>query len=289
MLTSHLQGQSAGAESVDIHNFAYYQDPIVNGFYMMSGTAGLQGNPDATHTNFTFVASHVGCGGLNATGEIDCMRKVPVETIQDFWSQYADNGTLPGLDFGPIPDEKIIFSNYSQRYAMGAVSKVPAIVSTNAYEGVSLAGPYNLTSGPAMSVAIATTLELVCSAHNTSVLRAQAGLSTYRYQFAGNFSDVSILPWLNAFHGSDIPMVFGSYADFNGPGTPFEEIVSREMQDFVLEFMRNPVTGPKSMSWPEYRSGKLLRFGADGNVLSNVSTTAVDGACFGQGPYDPTP
>jgi hypothetical protein len=33
----------------------------------------------------------------------------------------------------------------------------------------------------------------------------------------------------------------------------------------------------------------MLRFGAGGKVVQNVSVNAVDGACFGIGTYNPTP
>jgi hypothetical protein len=58
-----IWGQSAGASAVDIHNYAFYDDPIAHAFYSESGNA--LGTSDAgvdwDHTNFTFVAKNVGC------------------------------------------------------------------------------------------------------------------------------------------------------------------------------------------------------------------------------------
>lgn len=113
-----LWGQSAGSISVDMYNFAYPDDPVVGGFIMDSGTAesGLT-SADTPHTNFTFVAENVGCGGLKAdpAKELECMRGVDATKIRDFLASYAESGDSPSLGFNPVPDGKIVFSNYTQR------------------------------------------------------------------------------------------------------------------------------------------------------------------------------
>jgi hypothetical protein len=93
---------------------------------MSSGTALLPNiaSSDRLHSNFTFVASHLGCGGLNASEEVSCMRKVSVADIENFVGQYQDNSSLinnsqPPIRFTPVPDEILVFSNYTDRYAKG--------------------------------------------------------------------------------------------------------------------------------------------------------------------------
>jgi hypothetical protein len=94
---------------------------------MQSGTVFLPlASKDAKKSNFTFVASHVGCGGLNASDELACMRKVPMSKIENFVGQYQDNSTLvnpsqPPIMFTPIPDGKVVFANYTDRYGKGCV------------------------------------------------------------------------------------------------------------------------------------------------------------------------
>lgn len=113
-----LWGQSAGSISVDMYNFAYPDDPIVGGFIMDSGTAesGLV-SADTPHSNFTFVAENVGCSGLSedSAKELECMRGVDAIKISDFIASYAESGSSPSLGFNPVPDERVVFSNYTQR------------------------------------------------------------------------------------------------------------------------------------------------------------------------------
>jgi hypothetical protein len=35
------------------------------------------------------------------------------------------------------------------------------------------------------------------------------------------------------------------------------------MQDFVMEYMKDPVQGSKMMGWEDYKSDQLLRFASD--------------------------
>jgi carboxylesterase type B len=296
------KGQSAGSTSVDFQNFAFPSDPIAAGSLMSSGTALLPSiaSSDQSHSNFTFVASHLGCGGLNASAEINCMRNVSVADIENFVGQYQDNSSInplqPSIRFTPVPDEILVFSNYTDRYAKGAFSKRPAIITTTADEGTLLipvpADP--ITTSANQTAANAVTVGLfVCPAAYSSVLRTRHGLTTYRSQFAGNFSNVSPLWWLGAYHTSDLQMLFGTYQDYFGLGgegnTPLEIATSNVMQDFVLAFMKDPDHGPASLGWPKFANGGMLRFGADGKAVQNVSINAVDGVCYNQSPYDYNP
>ncbi len=61
---------------------------------------------------------------------------------------------------------------------------------------------------------------------------------------------------MGAYHASDIPMVFGTYAA-QTPGrvgaveliTPFEPRVAEAMQDHVLAFMEDPENGLRRRGW----------------------------------------
>ena len=124
-----LWGQSAGAGSVDYYNFAYPEDPIVTGLIMDSGTAlhpTLLTN-DPTHTNFTFVAGQLGCGGLNAGAELNCMRNVSFNEIESFLKNYNENGIAPSLNFSPVPDDVVTFSNYTARALAGNYTKLVSL------------------------------------------------------------------------------------------------------------------------------------------------------------------
>jgi carboxylesterase type B len=280
-----LWGQSAGAASVDFNNFAFYDNPIVTGFFGQSGTAMLPiTSADTTHSNFSFVASQLGCDHSNPAKELECMRQVSWEDIEAFVGGYTDNGTMPAVAFGPIPDEKIIFPDYPKRYKQNKVSQRPAIFSNCQDEGNSLVTYHH--SGIDEKAARELTLNaFLCPSTETSKLRTQAGLTTYRYEYAGNFSNVSPLPWMGPYHASDLPMLFATHQDYtNGEGhsTPFEYAVSERMEDLVFSFMLDPESGPEKHGWPNYASGKMLKFGADGKVMQTVSVQSVDGVCSAQ-------
>jgi carboxylesterase type B len=119
-----LWGQSAGAGSVDYQNFAFPDDPIVSGFVSDSGSvyAGLV-SVDYNHSSFSAVAEHFNCFTSDPAVELSCMRKVPQTDIENFTGFYSQSSPI---NFFPIPDEKLVFSNYTERYEEGLVSKKPA-------------------------------------------------------------------------------------------------------------------------------------------------------------------
>lgn len=128
-----IWGQSAGSVSVDYYNFAYPTDPIVTGLIMDSGTALLPiASEDTTHSNFTFVADHVGCSGLGADSaqQLACMRGVNADTIEDFFAGYQESGAVPAIAFSPIPDGEIVFENYTERALAGEQAKIVCPIPT---------------------------------------------------------------------------------------------------------------------------------------------------------------
>jgi hypothetical protein len=124
-----LFGQSAGSVSVDLYNFAYYEDPIVSGFIMESLTAQLPvWSKDYEHTNFTFVAENLGCGNLDPVAELECMRhNVTAGAIEDFVANRSLAGTTPALNFRQIADGKTAFLNYTERAQGGFISKIVSL------------------------------------------------------------------------------------------------------------------------------------------------------------------
>lgn len=102
-----LWGQSAGAGATDRYLFAHPKDPIIRASVSSTGVAlGRAGNTDYAGSNFTFVAKHLGCDFENKKTELECMRHVPMERIENFVGQYQDNSTLlypsqPKISFTP--------------------------------------------------------------------------------------------------------------------------------------------------------------------------------------------
>lgn len=144
-----LFGHSAGAISIDYYQYAYTHDPIISGFILTAGNAFVPGTATVNnYSNFTTIAEIVGCGNSSAKAQLACMRTVSAVDLQ--LAQYNYNAT-PALNFAPIADEKIVFSNYTARTLAGNFSKLvsrtptllrlmltwskPAIMGCNSDEG----------------------------------------------------------------------------------------------------------------------------------------------------------
>ncbi|KAJ7211115.1 Alpha/Beta hydrolase protein [Mycena rebaudengoi] len=297
-------GQSAGAMSVDYHSFAYYSDPIARGYFMQSGDAFLGPlagfvTQDAAHTNFSFMASQFGCDLSDGTAELECMRRIPFDKIENFVGQYAQNGTQPALSFGLVADEKIVFSDYAARAAAGKVARVSSIISNCANEMSALV-PFpveNLPAGPDEPTVLALDIAFwVCPTANTTVLRNALDIPVFRFQNAGTYPNLNPLSWLGGYHASDLPIAFGTYGLLTdlGPTTHFEVAVSLAMQDHILAFVKDPHRGPQKIGWQPLNAsaphgGTLIRFGADKKVVQYVDGDEVDGVCKGIGTYNQFP
>lgn len=291
-----LWGQSAGSQSVDYHNYAFWDNPISKSSFSQSGTA-LKSLPslDYSQSNFTFVAKNLGCDFPDdPAAELECAQQVPMAEILYWLNSYKDK---PSVSFVPIADEVLLFSDYAARAAAGKISPNPAIFSDCVNNDASLSAfP---TSDPAgglnqTKVVSGTLSGWVCPTANTSIIRAAANLTTYRYQYAGNFSSQEPYQWLGGYHAGDLVMNFGTYSygctncTTNHPEV--EKATSEAMQDYILAFMKDPVKGPPAMGWLPYTyGGNVLRFGADNIAVQNASGYDIDGPCYGNGTYNSFP
>ncbi|KAI0165253.1 alpha/beta-hydrolase [Hypoxylon sp. FL1284] len=292
-------GHSAGGVSADVLNFAYHDEPLAAGFYLMSGTAARtfsQGD-NALQNNFTYVAKELGCDFEDdPVAEVECMREVPASLITNFIGHYADDKKKPSLFFRPTVDFKVIFENYTERAELGLLSKAPALVTLTANEKSSLIKyPVdNLIGGPNKTEVDEGTLEeFVCPAFNSTNERAMNNLTTYRYQYAGNYSNLTPLSWMGAYHGADIPLIFGSY-NISGNATDLERQAAETMQDYVLAFLEDAENGLRNLGYLPCGSAQegdqpMVRFSAGVNIVENITSAEVDDACLGEGSYDSDP
>ncbi|KAK8138851.1 hypothetical protein PG984_002231 [Apiospora sp. TS-2023a] len=255
-----IWGQSAGSVAVDYYNFAYADDPIVGGFILNSGTAHLNQlmSNDVVYSNFSFVAEGLGCGNQpNAASELACMKKVPAEKLENFVATYEDSGDSPSITFAPMVDEKLVFGNYTDRAARGALSTLPALITHNAQEGLFIA-PYTI-DGPDPEIADGLSRTFFwCPTYKTTKERLAAGRVTHRAFYNGNFTNISPRPWMGAWHGSDLPLAFGTHADFRGNSTALEIETSHAIQDAYVAFVKDPVNGLNEMGWAAYTAPGVL-------------------------------
>ena len=169
-------GESAGAIAVDYLDFAYFLDPIVSGRIMASGTALFapqyqRQSADFAHTNFIAVSKALGCG--RASSQVECLRNVSWQEIEG----YLATAEAQTIKFLPVTDENLIFSNYSRRYDMNALSAVPAIIGTNRYELNALAMK-NASTEYEKDLAALTDSSFLCTASATSRFREASSRMT---------------------------------------------------------------------------------------------------------------
>lgn len=85
---------------------------------------------------------------------------------------------------------------------------------------------------------------------------------------------------MGAYHSSELPMLFGTYADIGGARTFFQEQTSHAMQDLWLELAKNPENGLANAGWPKYTSGSM-------EILSGaVNETEVTHYATPKGPIE---
>ncbi|KAF2768105.1 carboxylesterase, type B [Teratosphaeria nubilosa] len=276
-----LWGQSQGAALTHLYTLAWPENPLVAKFGMISTppsvTLNLTEEGDV-YQDFDIVAKALGCNyGIDSQAELDCMRQVSWLQIEEWYNRY--NGT-PSTSFSNyIPDEKYIFSNESARYAAGKVAKGPAIRSDVAREQM------NENS----TITEEVEEQWVCTALDDSSARQKLGLETYRYYYGGNFSNISPVPYLGAFHTTDLPMIFGTYNISRGdptiPISALEIETSRTMQDYLLAFLKNstPTAMEASVGWRPFNAnethgGTMLEFGKEVPV-KNITGDYLEAGC----------
>lgn len=146
--------------------------------------------------------------------------------------------------------------------------------------------PYS-PSGPDPALAEAALLQtFFCPATESSRLRQKAGLPTYRYEYAGNWTNLSPTPWLGAFHSAELPMLFGTHPNFRGESTDLEYETSHAMQDAWVAFARDGVQGLEGVGWSEYETigeATVREFGDD-VAAKDVSLSELEGKCNGAAP-----
>ncbi|KAF2845552.1 alpha/beta-hydrolase [Plenodomus tracheiphilus IPT5] len=243
-----LFGQSAGAMGVDKYAYAYPNDPIVKGFIAQSGTASSGNSNDPTNSNFTYVASQLGCESSNKDDEFACMQEKDAKDIIGVYNKYnATSNEGRPLSFNPSPDGVTSFANYTDRQVRGLFARLPTILSQVNNEGASLvpfipAGP-NQTAVDAFTRNIAT-----CPGAQGALARKNFGVPVWRARYFGEWPNLNPFPWLHAYHSSDIPMIFGT-SDLRGRDSPAEVDTSRYIQSAWGAFARDPEHG---LNWPTY-------------------------------------
>lgn len=277
-----LFGQSAGASSTDFFSYAWWNDPLVSGLIIQSGAVG---NNKVTYSegtsNFSYVASQVGCGDLGKDEELKCMQGLDAGKILKIYETYnATENEGKSLGFGASVDEETIFSNFSDRRARGLVAKLPVIIGNTDNEYASLYSPFTVHGPNDTEIEQLSNATFACPAAVSSNFRAEFGVPTYRYRYFATFPNLNPFPWLGAYHSVEIPIVFGT-SHFSGPDTDAEKEFSRYMQGAWAAFAKDPAKGLEAYGWPRYAVGteSLVLLGKN-NVTMQVGNAAeYDAVC----------
>jgi len=193
------------------------------------------------------------------------------------------NATADAM-FAPTIDEKIIFSDYPARAAAGQFAKKPYLIGNADYE----AGVFKI-SLPLTDEAwiFADLLSFTCPARDAAQARSALGLPTWRYRWFGEFPNtrLTLNPDSAAWHGSELPIVFGTAADVSGaPNTAAEDSIIALLQGAWATFAKNPTSGLSSapFNWPLYSPSttSLVRLGFNNeSTASFVAPSTFDDGC----------
>ncbi|KAF4475771.1 triacylglycerol lipase V precursor [Fusarium agapanthi] len=296
-----LWGESAGAYATDGYLFAWTRDPIVKGVIADSGNAlAIEGSlGDArNHSTFSIAAKHLDCGNLSPKKELQCMRGVTEHKLKEYLQAELGQGGAAddGLSFSLIPDNVTAFTNYTERITAGSFKfpeNIPLLIGTNTNEGAAVI-PFNFpgyktaTEIPANLKLIANGfgLNLQCTTLKENRMRSEAGARTFQYLYAGNFTNISPLPWLGAYHTAELPLIFGTH-EIEGPSTKFERKVSERMQDLYLRFASDPVHRLEKDGWPATQAqlgrSKLVKWAGNGKVEQIVGAKKLIDECAKNG------
>jgi len=275
-----LWGQSSGAIAIAYQTATYRKNPIANSAILSSGNEFIDIlTHDPKHGNFSFVANHFGCPP-SPSEELACMRNVDAHALVSFLREQFENGTQAPLTFSPIVDNITAFAPGQ----MSPVADIPVLIGSTEQDG-NVFVPYN-PGGVDESTADALTMEyFFCTAYRAAQARITAGTSgemgmgrAYRYLYTGNFSNISPRPWMGAWHGSELPLVFGTHGLYRGKSTELEEETSRVMQDVWVEFVATGGKVPSVRGWDELgREGGVVGFG--NGAARVVDLQEMEGKC----------
>ncbi|KJA28805.1 hypothetical protein HYPSUDRAFT_196967 [Hypholoma sublateritium FD-334 SS-4] len=287
-----IAGQSAGGTAVDAYTFAHPNDTIVKGVIEQSGRqAFIVFCGICDHTDWTRVASAVGCGGDGTLQQMTCMRTIAAPILEQ-----AVMST--GASFNLVLDNVTIHEDFQARADKGNLLRVPLLVGSTAHEeDIFLVARQLSTTGliiPALTEIYSDASSGfigTCPSSATAAQRLNMGVPTFRYQYEGVFRSLSTRPDLRAYHSAEIPMIFGTYnstvIDGGVPASAEQIALSKYMQSAWVAFARDPVGGLPSVGWPLYNpnTSTLAQLGNFFNTSGVVfeESAVVDAVCNHQG------
>ncbi|GJE88952.1 carboxylic ester hydrolase [Phanerochaete sordida] len=302
-----LMGQSAGGQSVGAA-FLRHTDahaPFRAGI-LLSGAPTFR-SAATNHTPFDAFARAANCSQPAGPARLACLRAVPAAAVSAVLA--TDAATFA---FEAVVDNATWFVQPLARIAARATALKPIVVGNAAGDGTVWALGYSslraaITDYLGASAAQVSDAQVraLYPGQNDSVVTASfitdydykcgAGLwakafvgagerDVFRYSYGAVFVDLSPLPGLGAWHGSELPMIFGTYNASSA--TAAEKTLSATLQGALGAFVRDPTAAPAA-HWARYAGNAtrgLAELGYHGNVgpgdfVEAVPGESLDGPC----------
>ena len=266
-------GESSGAASVDRLVTTIPKNPPFRAAITESGQASVSPDPiEAGPQSWATLVAQLNC--TTSTNQLACVQAADAFTIKTIISEMS-------LSFSPVTDNftQLATPLLAARLAHQA-AQVPYMTGTNGQEGrvflVDSAGNASTyaeflsatfpesalllqsvkSAYPVGQGALQTTYDAAsqiyteyvfqCPAALVSNTSATSGIPTWRYYYNATIPNIQPaipgIPELEAFHSSEIPLVFGTYPTTNA--TIQEIHLSKYMQTAWANFAKDPMRGP---------------------------------------------
>jgi para-nitrobenzyl esterase len=268
-----LFGESAGAQDVFVH----VASPLSAGLFS-AAVAESGGSYNVTlaenESSMQGVVNAVGCS--TSSDVAGCMRAVPAATLAAVPS--ALGPLESGMRYVPSIDGALLSSDVESILAAGTQNPVPFIVGTNADETSRMVPTVKTEAGyeaaaqayygsaatallalyPASSyaspqaalVAMTTDVSWTCSIRYDARL-ASAHQPVYRYHFAWTPPGAEAI--YGAFHGLELPFVFGTFATYDFTPTGSDSALATAMGTYWGTFASTGTPNAGSaVAWPAY-------------------------------------
>ncbi|KAH9959039.1 Alpha/Beta hydrolase protein [Russula compacta] len=293
-----LMGHSAGSMSVSLaitRRNSSVVPPFRAGIMLSSAQVAM--SPVLNFTIFDAFATAVGCTQPPGPSRLQCLRGVPAANI----SAYTNGPNTLYFVYEAILVSRLSsasatgFDDPLERIRTRQSAQVPILLGNMQNDGIvfALRDPQNLSVFVAEEFGSRVTPDVVRGLYTglndsevisaverdvmfrcPSKLWADAFVSigikdVYRYTYGAVFADLQFPPATGAWHGSELPILFGTYDC--STATAAEVELSHSFQTALANFAKNPANSP-APNWPSYNPSlpTLAKIAYHGNHAGHV-------------------
>ncbi|KAK4494222.1 hypothetical protein PRZ48_014520 [Zasmidium cellare] len=288
-------GQSAGGYSVK-YLLRLPPSPLPYRAAIMQSQATLILGNGADSWNR--LAADLGCTGPST---LACVRAADGQQVEAIVINQS-------LDFPPVEDRITYLEDVYPGFGSGAAN-VPVMLGTNGQEASIVPLLLGLDGTPSIEIielltsflpvvgdvitnilnailrnnpvynlvdALITNLVFQCDTAKLTQTIYNSGRPVWRYFYNASFPNTMPFPDAGAYHGAEIPEVFGTYPRANA--TAQQKALSQYVQTAWASFAKDPTNGP---GWPAYGSAQnVANLGSNGSPGEvTIPAAQIDGIC----------